>query len=195
MKNDWIVVSMYTIDTPYEEEVQTLISSLDKWDIEYMVYPIEPQGSWQKNCQMKAKVVLDALENIDKNIVWLDADAEVHGKLEFFNSVVGDMSFKRVNRTDKPWLELLSGTIYFKNNQITKNVVQEWISINESNIELDQENLKQAVDKFPDLEVTPLPETYIVVSPNQKGRGGLITHHQASRRFKDEVGYIPVDRL
>jgi hypothetical protein len=180
---------MYTADTEYEEIVLNLQDSLTQLRLEHEIYKKENQGSWEKNCQLKAGVILESLEKQDKDVVWIDADAVVLSSPIFFEGLDTDMSFHRTKRSDKPWLELLSGTVFFKNNGLTKTVVREWVELNSLNSELDQENLKQVVDKHPELNIAKLPPSYIKIDVNKTNTGSVISHHQASREQKWKIGW------
>ena len=44
------VVSYYTKNTPYEDEIKHLIASCEKFGIPYEIDGIPNLGSWEKNC-------------------------------------------------------------------------------------------------------------------------------------------------
>ena len=72
---NFVVISMYTMNSIYEEVVEHLEESMRKYTIPYKLYIIKDQKSWEKNCQQKAIVIKDALAKFQKPIVWVDADA------------------------------------------------------------------------------------------------------------------------
>jgi hypothetical protein len=70
-----LVISYYTKDTPYEQEVQRLISSCQTFSIEAQIEPRPSLGSWEKNCAQKASFILQKLREVKRPVLWVDADA------------------------------------------------------------------------------------------------------------------------
>jgi len=185
--SSFIIVSYYTKNTPYEQEVEKLRSSLNTFNIPNIIYAEENLKSWEKNTQLKAKCILRALNEQDKDVVWIDADAIVKQQLTFFENLDCDMSiYYLVTRYNSH--EMLSGTIFYKNNDKVKGIVQEWITLNDTNTEWDQRNLQKIVESKTDLNITPLPKEYIHIDRYTKHQGQIpnpaVTHFQASRKFK-----------
>ena len=46
MTRDFLITSFYTKDTPYENEADVLINSLDKFDLPFHVEGVSNKGSW-----------------------------------------------------------------------------------------------------------------------------------------------------
>ena len=178
---------MYTRDTPYELEVKNLRSSLENLQLTHEIYPIQNLGSWELNCQQKARCILQALETYPENIVWIDADAVVEAYPALFDDYDCDLAFfwfpfdKRVR----------SGTLFLRNVAIVKALVQDWIMLNDSNAEWDQVNLQTVWDAgYKDrIKTNILPAGYCKIFDNihQQDEAPVITHYQASRRFKKGV--------
>ena len=110
----YTVVSMYTVDTPYEQEVERLRESLRAFDINHEIYPIESTGNWVKNAQIKAIVIHKALLSMDTNVVWLDADAIVLARPTLFEHSEYDFSAVFQKRPATEQHRLLSGTMFFQ---------------------------------------------------------------------------------
>jgi hypothetical protein len=55
-----IVISFFTLDTPYEEEVKKLRISLERLGVEADIQGVPSRGSWERNCAYKARYILDA---------------------------------------------------------------------------------------------------------------------------------------
>ncbi len=87
------VISMYTKNTPYEEEIKELGHSCDQFKVDYKFYPIVNLKDWVKNTQQKATVIQEALDEFKCDLVWLDADAVILKKLELFNQLTKDDDF------------------------------------------------------------------------------------------------------
>jgi hypothetical protein len=92
-----------------------------------------------------------------------------------------------------PWRnnEILSGTIYFKNTDKTKKLIERWITLNSQNISWDQINFKKTIESSTDLNlnINILPHEYCYIFDNIKQKALLkespyIVHNQASRRYK-----------
>lgn len=174
----WRVVAYYTRGTPYEKESKTLIASLEYFSIPYTLYSVASQGSWELNCGLKPKVLRQAFLRHD--ILYLDVDAVVKREIIFPEiQDIGVHFFKGK--------ELLSGTIYLKNNQNVRNLVQEWCDEQDRNPrEWDQRNL-QNVLKRSKVKVTDVGPEHVKIFDKMPGVDPIIQHNQASRRFKRKV--------
>ena len=52
----YLVVSFYTRDTPYEQEIEKLGGSLRKFNIDHVFYPEESRGDHMKNGHKKPQI-------------------------------------------------------------------------------------------------------------------------------------------
>jgi|GEM_PF-2456773 len=95
----FIVVSMFTLDTPYEAEAEALRDSLLKHDVPFIIYGYDSLGSWRANCNAGIKITLEAMREIpDHNIARIDADAVVHSFPDLFDTIDCDIAaYKRLN--------------------------------------------------------------------------------------------------
>jgi hypothetical protein len=171
-------VSAYTINTPYEQEVENLKQSLIKFGFstEHIV-PIDNLGSWEKNCQQKATVIKNKLLELKEPIIWLDADAVLNKEPELFHSIQKDLAICVYNK------EYLSGTLYLKPTEEIHKLLDEWIiECNENPKELDQKILQKLILKN-NVEHEVLPTSYCKVD-FFKSDDNIIAQNQASRRFK-----------
>lgn len=72
-----------TFCTPdYKEEANALQQSARRHGYTVEVIEKPEQGSWEKNCAMKAEVVRDALKR-HKHVLFLDADARIMGNIDY----------------------------------------------------------------------------------------------------------------
>jgi len=191
-KNDIVYVSMYTHGTPYEQEVKVLDASLRKHNLFFEIVGIRPQGSWIKNTQMKPQVILQEMDKHNKDVVWLDADAEVMEKPVFFDTIKTDLAFHALTwrkGTPDEFHEILVGTLYFRNNDKVRDFLRKWISINEQVDKPDGETFQMLMNDAKGIGVTELPAEYVRIfdSEHMKGVKPIIMHNQASRRFKEIV--------
>lgn len=190
-KNDILYVSMFTANTPYQEEVKILQKDLDRLALPYEIVGLRTQGSWVKNTQMKPQVIKGTMDKYGKDVVWVDADAEILKYPELFYNLDCDIAFHYI----KEWDEKMTGTMYFKNNTISREVLNKWIELNSKNDKPDAMNFQTIMEQFKDVLVFNLPNEYIHISDNPylKCEQPVIKHNQASRRFKDEVQEIKKD--
>lgn len=185
----FIVVSMFTKNTPYEQEVENLRKSLALLDINHKIYPIENTGDWVKNCQKKSEIILKSFDNfVDKDIVWIDADAIVSSYPTFFEKCKADFScyFLSTHYNDN---ELLAGTLFFKSTDNARKLVRYWEGLNKGKKDWDQYTLQEAFDHLEGkFTYEPLPIEYIEIHNYGKIQGyvenPIITHYQASRNVK-----------
>jgi hypothetical protein len=181
----YVVVSMYTVSTPYEQEVENLRASLVKFKVQHKIYPIENTGSWAKNCQQKAVVIRQAMEEFSCSVVWIDADAVLMANPSLFETLNCDLSYYYL----RAFKELLSGTLWMANNRRMRTIVDHWIALNATNEEWDQKNLQKIVEGDQSLKKVILPVEYCKIDKIRftNSANPVITHYQASRRFRDKM--------
>lgn len=192
--HEFIVVGFYTVDTPYEAEVEPLKLSLQSLNYSYLFCGVKNLGSWQKNTQQKAKFIKTILEERVGAILYVDVDAIVIQPpivLDEINCDIAAVHFKGGN-------ELLSGTVYFNNTEACREVVDKWIALNEAYPETlpdgreawDQRTLEMAI-KSVKCAYVELPQEYTwIVELTQKHFPGLvpvILHTRGAKRFKNKI--------
>jgi hypothetical protein len=183
-------ISFFTKNTPYEKEAKDLESSLVWYHLPHKIYEMENTGSWEKNCQLKAKVIRLALDEFITPIVWVDSDARVVRDPVFFNNLECDISMYYLKTSYNP-NELLSGTLYLANNGKVISLIDQWIELNNTNSQWDQKNLQVVLEKRADLKKRPLPGEYIKIDKFDRHQPGIsnpsIIHYQASRKNKKVI--------
>ena len=118
MTNFPLIVSYYTKDTLYQLEVQNLIASCEKWQLDHHVEPIPSFGSWERNCAYKPFFLMEKLQQFSRPIFWVDADAvfvQEPKALEIF-----DLDFvARINSdlADTHPSKVMSGSLYINATQ------------------------------------------------------------------------------
>lgn len=182
-----LVISFYTAGTPYEQEIETLIESCQRFNLETHIEGLDPVGSWVENCAMKGPFVLDCLQRFARPVLWLDADAEVVRYPALFDNADFDVAAYR-NREG----ELLSGTAYFAASDEAIALAARWAERCQQDPHTwDQKHLRAAVNADSDATFKRLPQAYCKIfdRPWRHGemRGDVIVHHQASRRFKAKI--------
>lgn len=200
----YVVVSFYTVGTSYATEIEGLWETLEELGIPYHFVPCKAMGTWRENLNHKSRCILEAFDMFPgKDIVFLDADAKVRSMPVLFDELSThhryDLSahFYHYQPRSGHHDELLSGTIWIKNDHTGRALVQRWHDIALAKpLTRHQMCLKHAIQEFEDegfpvqINRHPFEYTCIFDYPGVK-RGEvtpIIEHFQASRRFRDEVG-------
>jgi hypothetical protein len=200
-KNNFLLVSFYTKNTGYEQEIKKLINSISNYGYNTYIEDIDSLGSWDANTKYKSRLLLNSLEkypNVDL-FLYLDSDAMIQKDIPL-NDITGDISvhYKIRGRNGK-WHKnnpyLLSGTIFYKNTQIIKKIFNEWDKENQRTISFekdpprknwDQQNLQNILEKYKnEINIQKLtPEYCKIFDTMDYCKNPIIEHFQASRRFK-----------
>ena len=198
----YVVVSFYTRGTSYAKEIKKLITSLRKFALPYHIFDFEPLGTWRSNLNYKSACILQAMEMYpDKDIVFIDADGVVRQDPVLFEGLSIDDQYhvaatfhKYAPESGDPD-ELLSGTLWFKNNGMSVGLVREWHNVAlEQPFVRHQKCLHIAIKRLQGngnpIKVYRMPWEYTCIFDYVRSRGKqpVIEHFQASRRFRDEVG-------
>tara|TARA_R100000541_G_scaffold57099_1_gene66969 strand:- start:925 stop:2451 length:1527 start_codon:yes stop_codon:yes gene_type:complete len=194
-----MVVGYYTVNTPYEEEANNLLESLNNLGINHDISGVKTLGNWQANTRFKAGFMLDMLiKHPTYRLLYVDVDAVVHRMPDLFKNYHCDIA---VRWQDFRWRknECLSGTIYMENNERTKRICELWrdINVKEGNKSnrMEQWNLDTVINQMkkedPSFTYKNLPPEYTMIFDSMRGMYPDITpvieHFQASRRFKKDV--------
>lgn len=179
--NDFIIVSGFTKNTPYEKEIENLRLSLNNFKLstEHLV-GFENLGTWEKNCQQKALIIKQKLIELNCPVVWLDADAVIVKFPEIFLSIRKDVGLCFYQG------QLCSGTLFFKPTDGNFKILDEWINENELNPKQWDQKVLQRVVKKNKIDYHKLPVSYCKVD-NFISKEIVIMQNQASRRFKNAV--------
>lgn len=189
--NKFIVVSFYTKKTGYEKEVLRLEKSMIEHAIPYHIEAVPNLGSWLKNTHFKAifmKNILERFYNVD--IVWTDADSVFHKYPTLFDTINCDIAIHFRQWEPRP-NELLIGTMYHRNNQKIRNLINQWIVFNAKNksrrAQLNFESVFYKNKKK--LKLVKLPIEYCCIFDDEKRSkvNPVVEHFQASRKYRDKV--------
>jgi hypothetical protein len=192
-----LVISFYTLGTPYEKEVKKLIDSCVQFDIESDIVGLTSQGSWEKNCAMKPLFMLQKMKEWDRPVLWVDADAAFLRAPNLQEFAEYDFS-ARVNEFLPKHHEsrILSGTIYASNTPSAINVLEKWGELSkkvlhdtERKMEFwDQTALRDAIALNENLRFFPMPLKFVKIFDFDdlfiSEQEVVIEHYQASRRYK-----------
>lgn len=182
----------------YYEEIfnHFLRPSLEKFELKYFVYRLPNLHNWLQNGKYKTKIILDALKKTQDDIVFLDADAEVIQYPELFYNIPVDCNLA-IHKFDseKFWhnrnclikKEVLTGTIYFRNNAETIKFVEEWNTLNQESKEWGQRILQKLLEQNK-IKYYNLPFEYcrILKVGEAYPDNAVIVQHQASRQGRHQ---------
>ncbi len=182
----FIAVAYYTEHTLYELEVALLEETCAKFGIKIHIEAYRDQGSWVKNCALKPLFIYDMLcKHPFTDILYIDADARVRKYPGLFDDFKGDIGV-HYRKRHKWHRELLSGTIYLKNNERVRKLIKHWAEVQQKNKKRwDQKVFQDILAQDKTIKVVELPPTYTQIFDSMKGAGEpVIEHFQASRRIK-----------
>ncbi len=195
-----VIISFYTKGTPYEQEVKKLIASCKKFGLETAIEGVESFGNWEINCAYKPFFILKKLEELQKPVLWVDADAVFIQKPTWQEAFAADFSVHLEPELprDHP-SKVRSGTIFVREGG--KLLLKQWIQHCHSQLSdpkregefWDQTALRDAIASTV-VQVAPLPLSYVKIFDHPIDlitvAEPVIEHYQASRRFKESVGEI-----
>jgi len=200
--NKFCVGAFYTDATPYHYIWQDyLLKSCEKFRIKNHVFAAPNYGSWHRNVAEKPRIIgemLDLLTIDEECLVFLDADATIEQYPKLFEEIPSkyDIAYHTLNWNtwygydNKPaTMELLSGTMFFRNRKKVKEMCFEWYKEAKKTNKWEQKVLAEIIGKY-NLKTYPLPLEYCYPISRPKGKEPLvkldpvILHHQKSREFK-----------
>ena len=129
--NKWIIASYYTSGTFYEQYAQQMVQSMKKYNIIYHVVGVPNLKSWRKNTCYKPSFLAGILKSFPTiDIVWVDCDAVFKKFPILFDMIDCDIAVHKFERklyqhSSKHEPEVLSGTIYLRNNEKVRGIVDE----------------------------------------------------------------------
>lgn len=180
------IIGFFSKDTPYEEEAKEFAKSLDKFSLTYSLYPVENKGNWELNCAQKANVCMKGLQDHSDNILYLDVDARILREPPWDEIEDDTPGYAVLPVRFKEWPCLLaSGTIYFPNNETSRNVVTDWLEYQTQYPTMWDQRTLQKVHinhsrKYLDLKWCTIEDNY----HTKKISNPVVFHTQASRRLK-----------
>lgn len=192
------VISYATLGTPYEEVIHThLYPSLEKFKLPNSISFIPDKGGWQANTNYKPLFVLSMLERCTENVLFLDADAIIKQDISGLEAMIPSDALFACHFLDwqswygakEPNKELLSGTLWVRNCEESKQICKEWGAKCERHGKWEQKVLAEVL-KEKQVKVYHLPLEYCYIATLPDGRPpkvkcvAFVEHWQVSRKFK-----------
>ncbi len=184
----FIVVGYYTKNTIYEGKAEVLRRSLEKYKVPFMLQCIEDLGGWYANTCYKPTFLKEMLDKFpDHNIVYVDCDAKFFKFPELFDSFEGNIGVylldcKRCYGKGPQIFEVLSGTVFLRNNEEVKELVKKWEQECKRNPNVwDQKSLQKVLGN----NYKELPGEYCKIFNRMEWiKDPVIVHYQASREVR-----------
>ncbi len=192
-----VIVSFYTLNTPYEQEVQGLIESCHRWGLEYCIEGLPSQGSWAKNCGVKPLYIEQKLQSLKRPLLWIDADAVIVQKPDFDFLKDYDLSVRMMPFL--PWKnpsKLISNTVFFNYSVPALSIVRRWARLCATRLvrdphHWDQAALRDIIKREKKAKILPLPISYSKIYDLDvffiEQSEVVIEHYQAARRLKSAI--------
>lgn len=195
----FIIATYYTYPGPYAKVVEDyLAKSMKNYpEFEFHIGVYEDQGSWHKNTSLKPRFILELFQKYNKDVILLDADATIEKYPELFFNIPEEYDIAAHYLSWKDWYgysedetkELLSGTLYLRNNDKVKKLCQKWYDEAYHSGVWEQQILQKLLDKS-EVKVYNLPieYTFIISRPGNLPplikTEPVILHHQVSRETR-----------
>ena len=178
-----VVISYFTRNTAYEAraaELQESITALG--DYPFYIMGLDDSGVWEVNCSIKALFILNVLTELQRPVLWVDADARV-----LREPIVDDHLDFAIHRFDG-W-EFASGTVFFNATDAAMRLLRRWVELClEKPLIWDQILLDQAwceLSASGALVTGWLPESYTFIYDRDRNvlAAGtpVVEHYQESR--------------
>jgi len=184
-KEPFVICAFYTKNSIYEDlACKFFIPNCQKMGLEYFVLAIDSIGSWAQNTCFKPTLAKEAFKNHPgKNIILLDVDSQIKHYPDLFHNIpslynIGALilDWQKWYHYPTPHKELLTGTLFLRNNEKTLHFCNLWEKLSKGGGKLitDQNTIKKALDLMGEpIYELPLDYNYIDTLPN--GKKPLIT--------------------
>lgn len=195
-----IIVSYYTVSTPYEKVIQDcLLPGLRKFNLQYDIQSIEDEGTWAKNTAYKSKFILDMLLKYKQDVCFLDSDAIITKYPSLLYEIPNEYDIAAHwfdwflhwrKKAGQDNFHLLSGTMVFKYKPKVIELVKLWREEVLKDLGTwEQKILETIIRERKDIKVYGLPAEYCCVVMQDNSipfyiKDPVIIHTQASRKYK-----------
>jgi len=191
-----LVISYYTLDTPYEKEVENLQASCKAWGIDAHIEGVKNRGSWERNCAIKPFFILNKWMQFQRPLFFVDADAVFCKSPDFTSFFSYDFSVMHLKTEDKHF-KIRASSLFVNATALARKLLEDWCTETKNVVErekdatpfLDQSSLCEVLEKNTEAKIYNMPLSYCkvfdvdfeTVAPGEL----VIQQFQASRRFKD----------
>lgn len=177
-----MIVSFYTADSLYELEAENLRLSCERFNIPYLIQDVASLGNWELNCAFKPRFILDKLQELKKDLLWVDADGEIVSELPLLKQAPGTLGIcvhEQLPLTHRS--KCMSNTLFFAYNEENIAFLTSWSEKCEKAPERwDQEHLTATLFEKSWPGFFNLPVTYTALYDRDVKKPHIV-HYQASR--------------
>jgi len=201
--NSFVITSYFTLGTPYADVCHRyLMPSIRKLQLPSDVRGVPNRGSWLKNTSHKPEFLRTMMGLHKENIVFVDVDAEINFYPGIFLAIPEEYCIAAHLLDKNAWYgynypqgryELLSGTLWFRNCDKSKQLLEAWDSACKETSMWEQKVLQNVLKQL-EMKCYQLPLEYCYIAslpgdrePLVKVDNPVIVHHQISRKLKSRV--------
>lgn len=158
------VLSFYTVNTPYEQEVAHLRNSCENFGIPHIIEGISDLGSWEENVAFKPRYLLQKAEEGLAPFLWVDADGVFLQKPDF--SIFEDFDFavrKMEIFSEHREYAFNAATLFVGPGEAAIHLIRKWVLRSEELGPIpfvDQIALFDVLENEKIAKVLPLPVSY-----------------------------------
>lgn len=198
MKEFPTVISFYTKNTPYQKEISRLIDSCKEYEVAFDIEGVDSFGSWELNCAFKPFFILKKLKELNKPLLWIDADGAFVNVPRWNEAFTADFCVRmHSNLADTHPSKVISSTIFVQPTSQAMLLLRIWamecekqlLDSKRSEEFWDQTALRDAIfSNKHQADVRPIPLAYAKIFDHPQDlhevANPIIEHYQASRKFK-----------
>jgi len=176
------IISFFTNSWLYRKYALELRDKCNELGLNYYICGLENAENYLENTKIKPRFILNALEKLNHDVLWIDADAILHKTPDFFIDFQYDFgSRKKPVQSEREWHV---GTMYFKYNNRVISFMNNWIEQLGGKLS-DEHALDELwkLNKFNGISTSDIPVTYfnIIKSYEQSNNiDDLVISHRIS---------------
>lgn len=189
----FLIIAYYTQNTNYQNLASKLKESIERLSIPNFIKPIKDLGSWEKNTHYKSHFIKECLETKTEDLLYVDVDAVFRRYPDLIPTLDCDIAYRTENFRWRPD-EALSGTIFLRNNDKIKRMVNRWIELNEATPAermkpdtWEQKNMQRSQREFKDIVYYNFPPEYTFITDHTRKMypniSPVVEHFQESRNI------------
>jgi hypothetical protein len=194
-----IVISFYTVDTLYQMEVQNLIASAEQYGVETRIVGVPSFGSWELNCAYKPFFILEQLKQLQRPVLWVDADGVFVKKPSMLQQFQADLAVRiEDNLAWDHSSKVITSTVFVNHTPEGVGLLRAWARECQAQLTdpsrttefWDQIALRNVLVNSKD-KIGSLPLSYAKIFDHPEDvktvSDPVIVHYQASRRYKNLI--------
>lgn len=166
-----LLISFYTKDWCYPDHARRLEAECEGLGLDYRIVELPSTKSYLRNTCLKPQFILDCFA--DRPLLWVDVDASIYRRPDFFLQTGWDFQAKRITTPNRirTWHV---GTMYFEPNETMRAFMLDWIN----NLKVtDESALEQTWRHWQNrLKTRDIPATYFEIEPNKRTDECVIYH-------------------